>query len=137
MLSHLTKRVSFKHKDDNDVIITRETHGSHPLNAFTIDDLNDDINNGDVVVTDVVTLVNGKETTATRFAYDGCHKIYLIEDDEDEKEAIELGYTIKPIKSIMSIYHHSCPLKFIRNWKLDKAFVSQEERWYPYEKNNH
>lgn len=35
--------------------------------------------------------VNGIETKAKLFAYDGCHKIYLIEDDEDLKEFKENG----------------------------------------------
>lgn len=27
--------------------------------------------------------INGKEVLGTKFAYDGCHRIYIIEDDKD------------------------------------------------------
>ena len=32
-----------------------------------------------------------------KIAYDGCHKIYICEDDEDLKEAKEIGYQIHNI----------------------------------------
>ena len=77
-------------------------------------------------------IINGISTSATHFAYDGCHKIYLIEDTYDEWKAGQLGYTIKPIKDIKTTYERSCSLKFIHNFKLDKTFVKQFEQWDPY-----
>ena len=41
--------------------------------------------------------INGKEILGKEFAFDGCHKIYIIEDDDDKKMAIEYGYIIKNI----------------------------------------
>lgn len=71
--------------------------------------------------------INGKETTAKHFAYDGCHKIYLLEDQNDKGEARSDGYEIRPIEQIEKVFHNSCGLQFIDNWKLNKCFVSQFE----------
>lgn len=32
----------------------------------------------------MIIKVNGQEIEGKEFAYDGCHKIYVIEDDEEE-----------------------------------------------------
>lgn len=71
--------------------------------------------------------INNLEVIGKYFAYDDCHKIYIIEDEEDLQEAKEIGYTILPIKEIEETYNNSCELKFINNWKLDKFFVKQFE----------
>lgn len=72
--------------------------------------------------------INGKEIIGNHFAYDGCHKIYVIEDDIDLQDATRKGYEILPISRISEIYKNSCPLKFIDNWKLNKVFVGQYEK---------
>lgn len=61
------------------------------------------------------------------FAYDGCHKIYILEDDKDLKNAKNMGYLIKSIEELPRIWANSCELKFIRNWKLDKLIIAQDE----------
>ena len=71
--------------------------------------------------------INGIETNAKLFAYDGCHKIYLIEDNVDLRDAQEIGYNILPIKELEKTFNNSCELRFIHNWKLDKTFVHQFE----------
>lgn len=71
--------------------------------------------------------INKKETTAKEFVYDGCHKIYLIEDEEDKRDALDCGYEIRPIKELEKTFEGSCPLRFIHNWKLDKTYVAQFE----------
>lgn len=71
--------------------------------------------------------INNKEVKGEKFAYEGCHKIYIIEDSQDEKDAIEIGYNIYPISELEEIYLESCSLKFIRNWKLDKVYALQFE----------
>lgn len=55
------------------------------------------------------------------FAYDGCHKIYILEDDDDLIEAQDLDYRILPIEKIENTYNLSCPLKFISTWKLESV----------------
>lgn len=72
--------------------------------------------------------INGKEILGKEFAFDGCHKIYIIEDDDDKKMAIEYGYIIKNIDELKDTFVNSCPLRFISNWKLDKTYVYQGEK---------
>ena len=72
--------------------------------------------------------INGRSVLGTEFAYDGCHKIYIIEDMEDVKNATEYGYKILPISEIIETYNNSCQLRFISNWKLDKQYVKQGEK---------
>ena len=69
--------------------------------------------------------INGQQVTAKRFAFDGCHKIYLLENDAEEANARELGYNIHPINELRQAYEGSCSLRFISNWPLiDDNFVS-------------
>lgn len=67
------------------------------------------------------------ETEVNTFAYDGCHKIYILEDYVDQNEARTMGFEIKHIQDLPSTYRNSCPLKFINNWKLDKCYAPQCE----------
>jgi hypothetical protein len=71
--------------------------------------------------------INDETTTATHFAYDSCHKIYLLEDDQDLGEARDSGYDVIDICNLKEAYNNSCELRFISNWKLDKKFVEQFE----------
>ena len=71
--------------------------------------------------------INDQTVNGNKFAYDGCHKIYIIEDEQDEIDARDLGYDIYPIELILDYYNNSCPLRFISNWKLNKHFVRQCE----------
>lgn len=71
--------------------------------------------------------IDGKEIKAKQFAYDGCHKIYLIEDTDDLKEAKDIGYDIYDIKLLKETYDDSCSLRFIDNWKLTEQIVPQFE----------
>ncbi len=75
----------------------------------------------------VTAIINGKETTAEEFAYDGCHKIYLLEGKRDAEDAENCGYNILPISSLKKKFDCSCGLQFIDNWSLDKCYVSQFE----------
>ena len=71
--------------------------------------------------------INNKEVIGDKFAYDGCHKIYIIEDKKDREDAEEYDYQIFDLKDIQNVYENSCELKFISNWKLDKRYVNQFE----------
>lgn len=71
--------------------------------------------------------INDKETQAKQFAYDGCHKIYIIENDADLEDALSLGYEIRNIELLEETYNNSCELRFINNWKLDTVYVGQFE----------
>lgn len=54
------------------------------------------------------------------FAYEGCHKIYLIENEEQLEEAKKILYEIFPIDYLLEIYKDSCPLRFINYWDSEK-----------------
>lgn len=72
--------------------------------------------------------LNGIEVVGNEFAYDGCHKIYVIEDENDRNQALEYDYDILPISELLTKYNRSCELKFISNWKLTKKYVGQYEK---------
>lgn len=70
--------------------------------------------------------INDVEVIGNRFAFDGCHKIYIIEDDNDYNEAVSYGYNIHNISELEDIYRHkTCDLVFISNWKLTIRYVEQ------------
>lgn len=70
--------------------------------------------------------VNGYEITQKFFAYDGCHKIYLI-DDEDMADVEKTNYEIVPIEYLPNVWSVSCGLRFIRTWKLESIVGQYEE----------
>ena len=69
--------------------------------------------------------INNQTTTAKEFAYDGCHKIYLLESENDKDEARDCGYDILPIQNLKKTFNCSCGLQFISNWNLSKSYVNQ------------
>lgn len=71
--------------------------------------------------------INGIEIIGESVAYEGCHKLYVCEDNNDIREAQECGYTVYPINNLPLLYDSSCNLKFINNWKLDKTYCKQFE----------
>ena len=77
--------------------------------------------------------INGKEVKGDRFVWDKCHKIYIIEDDEDLVNCMGYwgtlvnGTDIFDISMLETIYDTSCSLRFISNWKLDIQYVRQFE----------
>lgn len=83
--------------------------------------------------------INGKEVKGNRFVWDNCHKIYVIEDNNDLIDCMEKwgtlvnGTDLFDITEIERIWDNSCSLRFIENWKLNTIYVSQFEdasfRW--------
>jgi hypothetical protein len=70
--------------------------------------------------------INGKNVTAKSFAYDGCHKIYLIANKDEEMDAISEDYDIFPISKLQEKFEKSCSLRFISNWNLSKKDVAKQ-----------
>jgi hypothetical protein len=71
--------------------------------------------------------ISNRRIKATHYFFDGCHKIYLIEDDQDKQNFFNMGWTeldIYPINTIIDTYECACPLKFIQTCKL-KTIVPQ------------
>lgn len=69
--------------------------------------------------------VNGTRITATEFAWDTCHKIYLINTEEDRKQFLEYEYELFPIEGLQETYEGSCELRFISDGDLKKEPVPQ------------
>ena len=70
------------------------------------------------------------EDDLTLFVYDGCHKIYILEDMNDYKKVCDVwgeGEPIYGLEDLEDCYNNSCPLRFISNWKLDVYYVKQCE----------
>lgn len=76
----------------------------------------------------VLTKVKEMAPEATQFAWDGCHKIYILENQEELVEAKNVGYEILDIKNLETAWEESCELRFINFWNLDKdAIIPQGE----------
>lgn len=71
-------------------------------------------------------VINDEEVFANNFAYDGCHKIYLLENSEEEETAKKAGYNIHPVELLEKKYRQSCGLEFINTWNL-KSIIHQLE----------
>lgn len=67
------------------------------------------------------------------FAYEGCHKIYVLKNKKEIEEAKELDYKIFPIEELEEVYYNSCSLRFINSWDLDKVFIKQFEDFEEYD----
>lgn len=80
------------------------------------------------IYNDRIVKINGKDFNGIYYAYDNCHKIYIIEDMEDYKKATEYGYDIYDLDNIINDYNNSCSLRFIENWKLNNRYVYQFEK---------
>ena len=71
--------------------------------------------------------INGIEVTGDRFAFDGCHKIYICNTADETKKMIDLEYDIYPIEDLPEIWAESCPLRFIHSADLQTTYVPQCE----------
>ena len=69
--------------------------------------------------------INGLFVSAFAFAFDGCHKIYLVEDDYDYNKMRSLGYAIYDIEELPMAWVDTCPLRFINSADLNRTYVPQ------------
>lgn len=72
--------------------------------------------------------INDQVIEATEFAYDGCHKIYLIIWGGDRDLMLDCGYTadrIHPIEELPEVWAETCPLRFISSADLTAHYVEQ------------
>lgn len=60
-------------------------------------------------------IINGATVEADEFAYDGCHKIYLITSADDREQMLGYGYEdmIHGVEDLPSAWEDSCLLRFI------------------------
>lgn len=76
-------------------------------------------------------IINNIEVIGKEFIYDGCHKIYIVEDQEDREIAYRDGYIdsdFYPIEEIESVFNNSCSLRFISNVSLTRRYADQFEK---------
>lgn len=49
-------------------------------------------------------------------AFDGCHKIYFLQDEGRVAEAKKFGYEISPAAELPNFWEASCFLRFVSRW---------------------
>lgn len=60
------------------------------------------------------------------FVWDGCHKIYLIESDEDWKQCDTYSRTeMRPMDELPAVWAKSCPLRFISTYASLATIIPQ------------
>lgn len=90
-----------------------------------------EVNNGKQVI-----MINGQVVEGIKVAYDGCHKIYICENQEDLYMMQDYGYGLYDMNDLKEIYDNACPLKFISSADLTKSYVKQDQEavfsflWY-------
>ena len=72
--------------------------------------------------------INGKEViTNGAYAFDNCHKFYILEDDQQKMQALDFGYEIYPIQHLVTDLKNSCSLRFINSFDLTQTYLPQGE----------
>lgn len=59
-------------------------------------------------------------------AYDGCHKMYFLQDDAREQAARAAGYEIHNSAEIQDLWDGSCGLRFVTRWGFGNDDFSHE-----------
>jgi hypothetical protein len=60
------------------------------------------------------------EASGLPLAYDGCHKIYFLTDNERRDDAGSCGYApFHPATKLRELIRKSCGLVFVSKWGLD------------------
>ncbi len=72
--------------------------------------------------------VNGKTIRGIGFAYNGCHKFYILANMNEWKTAKEYGFQCHSLRSLQRLWNASCPLRFISTWNLSDYYVEQGEQ---------
>ena len=62
---------------------------------------------------------------ADEFAWDGCHKIYIVTDQQGRDDLEGYGYNFFPIDELRECWDLSCSLRFISSANLDATYVPQ------------
>jgi hypothetical protein len=69
--------------------------------------------------------INGTEIEADEFAWDGCHKLYVVTDQHSRDELESYGYDFYPVAELPRAWELSCWLRFIQNADLTHQYVGQ------------
>lgn len=74
--------------------------------------------------TDKVITVKREDLPAL-VAFDGCHKLYVLDTRTDVKEAGNSGYGIESTDDLPLLWKRSCFLRFVNSWGLDRDVIPQ------------
>ena len=79
--------------------------------------------------------INGIIVHAKYFAFDGCHKFYLLHDNSERSTMVmrSVGWEdddFYPIEELPMYWDMACPLKFISSSDLTTTFAGQFEEAY-------
>ena len=75
--------------------------------------------------TDTAVQINDTVIFADEFAWDGCHKIYVVTDQESRDELEGYGYDFYPIDELKEVWDLSCNLRFISDASLSASYIPQ------------
>lgn len=65
--------------------------------------------------------IHAIETSEMPLAWDGCHKIYFLQNDARHAQAVEYGYTIHPAPELRQLISDSCGLAYVSRWGFDNS----------------
>ena len=63
--------------------------------------------------------ISAIEASGLQLAWDGCHKIYFLEDQGRVDEAVQFGYDLYPATELRELITSSCGLVFVSRWGHD------------------
>jgi hypothetical protein len=78
----------------------------------------------DVMSRQTVT-INDTRIWADEFAWDGCHKLYIVTDQQARDDLEGYGYDFFPIAELKECWDASCGLRFISDASLSCNYISQ------------
>jgi hypothetical protein len=67
------------------------------------------------------------EKSGWPIAWDGCHKLYFLQDKGRVADARETGYEVFPSTELRRLWKCSCSLRFIYRWGYDNPDF--EHKW--------
>jgi hypothetical protein len=59
------------------------------------------------------------EKSGWKIAYDGCHKLYFLQNEAQLESAQSYDYEIHSSSELKQLWENSCPLRFVTKWGLD------------------
>lgn len=69
--------------------------------------------------------INDIEVRADEFAWDHCHKLYVVTDQESRDLLEGYGYDFYPVSKLQWAWDRSCGLRFISSANLEETYVPQ------------
>lgn len=75
-------------------------------------------------------IINGEVVPGEEFVHDGCHKFYVVTNDESRENLLYKGWNadgFRPVAELPELWEQSCPLRFIHSADLVDTYVSQDD----------